>query len=108
MQRSQHTDARVGKRHTSACKGVAMADRRIPPTSGGEPPADAVVALYPNIAAWVQDGWIEIGRDDYSRSFVRALNIGGMVWEGKPGYPSLHDALQALDAGIAAWLEENG
>lgn len=85
-----------------------MADRRKPPPSGGEPPTDPFAALYPNIAAWVQDGWVEIGRDDYSRSFVRALDIGGMVWEGEPSYTSLHDALQALDAGIAAWLEENG
>lgn len=63
-------------------------------------------ARYPNIAAWVQDGWVEIGRDEYSRSFVRALDIGGMVWEGAEEYASLEETLQALDAGIAAWLEE--
>ena len=63
---------------------------------------------YPNIAEWVQDGWIEIGRDDYSRSFVRALDIGGMVWEGAEEYASLEEALKDLDAGIAAWLEEMG
>jgi hypothetical protein len=65
-------------------------------------------ARFPNVAAWVQDGWIEIGRDDYSRSFVRALDIGGMVFEGKSQYVSLDEALRALDAGIAAWLEEHG
>ncbi|MDA0685105.1 MAG: hypothetical protein O3A57_11905 [Bacteroidetes bacterium] len=70
--------------------------------------ANPFATLYPNIAAWVQDGWVEIGHDDYSRSFVRALDTGGMVWEGEQNYPSLHDALQALDAGIAGWLEENG
>lgn len=38
--------------------------------------------LYPHIARWVQaHGWIELGYDDYSRSFVRALEIRGMVWE---------------------------
>jgi hypothetical protein len=31
------------------------------------------------------------------------LDSGGMVWEGKAQYPSLHEALLALDAGIAAW-----
>jgi hypothetical protein len=72
------------------------------------PAPDSFEAHYPNIASWVQDGWIEIGRDDYSRSFVRALDIGGMVWEGATEYNSLDDALQALDAGIAAWLEEMG
>jgi hypothetical protein len=70
------------------------------------PPPDSFQVRYPNIAAWVLGGWIEIGRDDYSHSFVRALDIGGMVWEGELEYNSLEEALQALDAGIAAWLEE--
>jgi hypothetical protein len=73
-----------------------------------EPAAGPFDARYPNIAAWVQDGWIEIGRDDFSHSFVRALDIGGMVWEGAEKYSSLDEALHALDAGIAAWLEEMG
>jgi hypothetical protein len=72
------------------------------------PSPDSFEACYPNITAWVQDGWIEIGRDDYSRSFVRALDIGGMVWEGESEYPTLDAALCALGAGIAAWLEEHG
>ncbi len=70
--------------------------------------AAAIEARYPSIAAWVEDGWIEVGRDDYSRSFVRALDIGGMVFEGKSHYASLDDALRDLDAGIAAWLEAHG
>jgi hypothetical protein len=69
---------------------------------------NSVAARYPNIAAWVQDGWIEIGRDDFSSSFVRALDIGGMIFEGKTHYDSLDEALSDLDAGIAAFLEENG
>jgi hypothetical protein len=69
-------------------------------------PRSPFEALYPNIAAWVQDGWIEIGRDEFSRSFVRALDIGGMVWEGNSRYSSMDDALQALDAGIAKFLRE--
>ena len=73
-----------------------------------EPAPDSLEARYPNIAAWVQDGWIEIGRDDFSRSFVRALDIGGMIWEGAEEYESLDDALRALDDGIAAAREEMG
>ncbi|MBV9848532.1 MAG: hypothetical protein JO250_02475 [Armatimonadetes bacterium] len=62
---------------------------------------------YPNIARWVEDfGWIEMGCDDYSRSFARALDIGGMIWEGGYKYDTVDEALQALEAGIAAWLEE--
>lgn len=69
---------------------------------------DPFAVLYPNVAAWVQDGWVEIGRDDYSKSFVRVLDIGGMIWEGDTQYPTVHAALQALDAAIAEWLAENG
>jgi hypothetical protein len=56
----------------------------------------------------VQDGWIEVGRDDCNRSFLRALDIGGLVWEGDAEYPSLDQALRALDNGIAEWLAEHG
>jgi hypothetical protein len=37
-------------------------------------------AMYPTLTRWVQEhGWIEIGQDEMSRSFVRALDIGGMI-----------------------------
>ena len=38
---------------------------------------------YPNITRWLTHGWIEIGEDEYSKSFIRALDEGGMVWEGE-------------------------
>ena len=60
---------------------------------------------YPNIAGWVRDGWIELGRDDYSSSFVRVLDIGGMVWEGEERYQTVDEALAEADKAIAAWLE---
>ena len=69
---------------------------------------DPFAELYPNVARWVQDGWIELGRDDFSRSFVRMLDIGGLNWEGEAAYPTVHAALKALDTAIAAWLDENG
>ena len=39
-------------------------------------------------------GWIEIGHDDMSRSFGRALDEGGLVWEGQEDYATLDDALR--------------
>jgi hypothetical protein len=59
---------------------------------------------YPHLTAWVEygDRWIEIGTDDFSRSFIRVLDIGGMIWEGETHYPTLDDALAAADAAIAA------
>jgi hypothetical protein len=63
---------------------------------------------YPYVHWWVAErGWIEIGYDDYSRSFIRVLDIGGMVWEGEQEYPSLDAALRAADAALAD-LETSG
>jgi len=62
---------------------------------------------YPNISGWVRDGWIEIGRDDYSKSMVRIMDEGGMVWKGKSKYDSLDDLLQDAEAAIAHWMENN-
>ena len=63
---------------------------------------------YPNVAGWARDGWIELGRDEYSRSFIRILDIGGMIWEGKEKYETVDEALAEAEAAIAAWLEGNG
>jgi hypothetical protein len=65
--------------------------------------------VYPNIAQWVKfRGWIEMGQDDCNRSMARALDIGGMVWEGKAKYASLDELLHDLENGLIAWQEENG
>jgi hypothetical protein len=62
---------------------------------------------YPNITYWVGSlGWIEIGQDEYSTSVVRALNEGGLVWEGDDNYPSLDEAMRALEAALAECIRE--
>jgi hypothetical protein len=54
--------------------------------------AQRLDATYPTIARWVMEyGWIEIGQDHMSRSFVRALDEGGLVWEGQEDYATLDD-----------------
>jgi hypothetical protein len=64
---------------------------------------------YPNLSRFVEErGWIEIGESEYIDSFVRAYDLGGTVYEGKASYPSMEAALQDLDAGIKAYMEENG
>jgi hypothetical protein len=71
--------------------------------------SDRFAAEYPNIANWVRaGGWIEMGPAGLSTSFVRALDEGGMVFEGIAKYPTIDDAFRALDAGIAAWIDEHG
>jgi len=67
------------------------------------------LSTYPNIAAWTESyGWIEIGQDNFSQSFVRALDTGGMVWEGKPKYKSVDAALDDLEAALEKIIEEIG
>jgi hypothetical protein len=62
--------------------------------------------MYPNIARWVQSyGWIEMGDDGQSPSFIRALNEGGTVWESDEDDMTLDEALQALEAGLAEWMK---
>jgi hypothetical protein len=61
---------------------------------------------YPNIAAWVQDGWIEIGQDDFSESFIRVLDEGGLVWESETTYKTVAEALAEADAAIGQYLGE--
>jgi hypothetical protein len=63
---------------------------------------------YPNIACWVgSHGWIELGRDGYHDSFVRALDEGGMIWEGGAHYGTLDEALRALEDALAEWIDQN-
>lgn len=63
---------------------------------------------FPNLAAWIQDGWIELGRDDFSHSFIRVLDIGGLVWEGEDEYESTDAALADAEVAVIAWFGENG
>ena len=70
--------------------------------------SELFTSKYSNIANWVLDGWIELGADEYNKSFVRAFDIGGMVWEGKRKYKSIEDALNDLDNGISDWMKKNG
>lgn len=64
--------------------------------------------LYPNITWWADGGgWIELGRDDFSRSMIRVLDIGGLLWEGKENYDTVAAALAEAEAFVAQWREEN-
>jgi hypothetical protein len=69
----------------------------------------ALDATYPTVARWVIEyGWIEIGEGDTSRSFIRALDEGGLVWQGRAHYPTLDAALQDFETALAAWMHEQG
>ncbi len=76
--------------------------------TGVQPLRSSFDEQFPTIARWIlqEGGWVEVGADHHSRSLVRALNGGGMVWEGTENYQSLDQALRAMEEGIALWLEE--
>ena len=63
---------------------------------------------YPYIAAWVQDGTIEIGYNEWDDVFLRAIDPGGVAWESSQTYENLDDAFYDLNAGIEKWCRENG
>jgi SWIM zinc finger len=68
---------------------------------------DGFTEKYPNIAGWIKDGWIEIGRDGHSTSIIRVLDEGGLVWEGGTRYKSMDKILQEAEDAIADWTENN-
>jgi hypothetical protein len=85
----------------------APVSREIHNTQGEQPMAQSVDEAFPHLKEWVTTyGWIEIGYDDYNRSFIRALDGGGMVWEGRMVYATLDNALQELDDALAAWMKD--
>ena len=52
---------------------------------------------YPNLAWWINShGWVEIGNDEFSYSWVRVLDIGGMCWEDENS-ASLEEALMTAE-----------
>jgi hypothetical protein len=64
---------------------------------------------YPNIATWTElYGWIEIGDDGNSRSFIRVLDEGGTVWESTTQPTSFDEALQELEDALEEIIAEIG
>ncbi len=73
------------------------------------PKAKIFEEQYPTISRFTEvQGCIEIGDHEVISAFVRAYDQGGTVYEGKPSYPSMDEALQDLEQGIQAYLDENG
>lgn len=83
------------------------AEGAVSATTTGSPStgADSFEATYPTVTAWVAtQGWIEIGQDHYSRSMVRALDEGGMVWEGNTTYDTLDALFADLEMHLKEWI----
>ncbi|MFT3773313.1 MAG: hypothetical protein QM820_48660 [Minicystis sp.] len=78
------------------------------PRKAPRPAPSPVATTYPAITRWVNEcGWIEIGYSEGSTGFIRALDTGGMIWEGKDTYTSLDAAMAALDKKLAQWMAKH-
>lgn len=64
---------------------------------------------YSQLAAWILggDACIELDQDDFSRSLVRILDSGGLIWESDERYTTVTQALAAAEVALAAWVEKN-
>ena len=45
--------------------------------------------------------------EHYHPSLARALDEGGMVWEGSAHYETVDEAFDALESALAEWMEQN-
>ena len=61
----------------------------------------------PYLGRWVTEfGTLEIGYCHQTRSFVRVLDEGGLVWKGRRSYSSLDAALADAEAGVSRWMKD--
>ncbi len=64
-------------------------------------------ASYPHFSRWVtRFGWLEIGYDSMTDSFIRAVHPGGGLWKGRRSYSTLDIALAHAEAGVARLIRE--
>jgi SOS-response transcriptional repressor LexA len=91
---------------------VLVPPKELPDLESGQTPlrlGPAFEESYPDLADWIMGGgWVELGQTEDTPSMARALDTGGMVWEGKERYQNVDDLLRELNEGIGQWNEENG
>ena len=64
-------------------------------------------APYPHLWRWTAEfGTVEIGHCGQTRSFIRVLDEGGVVWKGRHSYVTLDAALADAEAGVARWMRD--
>ena len=65
------------------------------------------LASYSHLSRWtVEFGTVEIGECGQTRSFIRVLDEGGIVWQGRRSYRSLDAALADAEVGVARWMRD--
>lgn len=86
--------------------GLALIDTDFAPVEGKKKleKSDYFSIKYPNLADWIFDGCIEIGRDGHSTSLIRLIDEGGMAWEGGTLSTSLDEMLEEAEAAARDWF----
>jgi len=78
------------------------------PKHKGTPRKTKFKELYPAIAEYVSGwGWIEVGRDERNRSFVRALDERGLVWEAPSKICGADKSFDAMESALHKIMTEN-
>ena len=63
------------------------------------------LASYPHLSRWTAEfGTVEIGHCGQTRSFIRVLDEGGIIWKGRRSYTALDAALADAEAGVSRWM----
>ena len=66
-----------------------------------------LLAAYPHLWKWVSYlGTVEIGSCGQTRSFIRVLDEGGVVWKGRRRYRTLDAALADAEVGVSRWMKD--
>jgi len=79
----------------------------VPPIKPNPKPSPPLSASCPHLCRWVAEfGTLEIGYCHETRSFIRALDEGGMVWKGRRNYRTLDAAMADAEVGVARWMKE--
>ena len=63
---------------------------------------------YPHLRRWTAEfGTVEIGHCGQTRSFIRVLDEGGIIWKGRRSYTTLDAALADAEAGVTRRLGDS-
>lgn len=63
---------------------------------------------HPGIARWLEAfGTVEFGYCPHTRSAIRVIDEGGMVWSGRRSYKSFDAALADCEANITRMLRDD-
>jgi hypothetical protein len=66
-----------------------------------------VPTSHPHLWRWVSEfGTVEIGLCSQTRSFIRVLDEGGVIWMGRRNYQTRGAALDDAEAGVSRWMKD--